>query len=176
MPGLGKGARATWTFYDSYKSDGAATEAVLFSTPLGQDGKTKYRTNMKLASQISKDTDFEIWGIAAGGEPDITTADLTLFLAGYMELYINGKIYYEAPIKNITAGYGMQVWYDGSSAGASNVAANGYQMSNSITTLERRPVIEAAEEFRIELHWEAAGTQNALFWVFLHGEFRKQLQ
>jgi len=175
MPNLGQGANVSWVLYDSILGDAAAVRATLFTVPIGGAGKTKYETNMRLAGQLSADTQFNIQALACGCLPTTPKASLQSFLDGYFELYVGGEIWYEAPIFTVPAGYGFKVAYEQANAGLADVSQNGMPRADNLLTLDRDIEIKAHEEIRVDFVWQAA-VAEVNFWFFLYGEYIKPLQ
>lgn len=177
MPNLGTGANVTWVLYDSVIAGAAQTQASLFTIPIGGvAGKTKYHTNMRLAGQLSADSAFKIQALACGCTPTQGKANLALFLNGFFELYVGGKIWYEAPIFTVPAGYGMHVAFMPGNLGVDDVTQNGLPDSRNLLALNREIALKPNEELRVDFHWQAALTADEIFWFFLYGEATKPLQ
>lgn len=176
MADLGEGAISTRVIYDSIVGDAATLQTSLFQQPIGQAAKTKYDTNMRLAGQISINNRFKVQGFACGCEPAIAKASLLLFVQGYFEFYVGGKLWYDCPIFTVPAGYGFQTTYEPANVGVGVVAENGVPYVRNILPLNREIPIEAGEEFRLDLYWNAAIPQDIQFWWFLLGEGVTPLQ
>lgn len=175
MPNLGKGGKLTYTLYDSINFDGTQTQASLFTNPLSGT-KNKYRTNMRLASQLSTEMEFEIKAMSFAPAPDVEEGELAEVLKGYFELWIGGEIWFEAPIFIVPAGEGQQVYYDVGSAGTGATANNGIPSSRNIFDLTRKLKIKSSEEFRVDLVYGTAPSEDLKLWCYLYGELTTPLQ
>jgi len=175
MPNLGKGGKLTYTLYDSVAFDGTQTVATLFTNPLSGT-KNKYRTNMRLASQLSTEMEFEVKALSFAPAPDAEEGELAEILKGYFEFWVGGEIWFEAPIFIIPAGEGQQVYYDVGSAGTGALANNGIPSSRNIFDLTRKIKIKSSEEFRVDLVYGTAPSEELKLWCYLYGELTTPLQ
>lgn len=102
--------RGIWTYYDTIEVAAGGTGATsiqAFSVPIGGT-KTKLKTNMTRANQFPPPRCLVLDQIGFVFSSRMAKADIDLFLDSYyLEFKIDEKIFFEGPIWQFSAGYGL---------------------------------------------------------------------
>jgi hypothetical protein len=102
-----------WILYDRFQFASGTTvpnNFKFFTSPIGQNGKTKVDTNMEQVQRLADPLWFNTEGIGFffGGPNDPT--DINGFLdTEYMEYWVGQKVYLEGPVQCFPGGAGLQM-------------------------------------------------------------------
>lgn len=178
MPNVGTGREGlAQPLYDSVVLDGTQTTAVLFQQPVGQAGKTKYHTNMRLAGQLQKPETYDVFAICAGSLPGVGKTNIAALMTGWLSLIVGNKVYYETLLQRLTAGGGLFINTGTLGSGQAVDYSNfGYPDARNIHSLKVPVNIAQSEHFRVEVNWLAAPAQDLLFWVRFEGVLKRSIQ
>lgn len=137
--------------YDTVVITNATTSLDLFTVPNGQGGKTICETNMTAQGQLPSPERFTIHRIGLLVLTQIP-ADMNLVLNEVIfTLYVNQKIYTQAPMIYFPCGFGI---FGNTVVNISSVMTNGVPADNAVRSLLYPIPLEPLDPFKgnIEMH------------------------
>jgi len=173
MPIEGSGGKIDAKVWDSVLLGAADLEATLFTVPKGQDGKTKYNTNMTASSQLALGNNLQVCALSWWTEPDIAKTDLVGLCKAYFEVVVSGRIMREDILGNLPMGATLNADLDGAAA-AVEVARVGYPDYRDVGALAKSFMIGNMEAFEVKIVWGVAPGALRL-WFMLHGILERPL-
>ena len=169
---LAPGGIITQELWDSIALEAAATEATLFTVPMGQAGKTLYNTNMRQGGQLQKGWSFSIMALSWHVVPDKAIDDVMALSKGTYEVHVSDKVWASGLLTTLPSGGGLAFSGDFGPAYAIRL---GSPDSDNLKQLSRAIPLKAAEGFHVEFSWPAAPGEGLEFWFVLHGELQRGL-
>ena len=122
-----------WILYDRFQFAAGTTvpnNFKFFTSPIGQNGKTKVDTNMEQVQRLADPLWFNTEGIGFFFNPQNDIGDMSnLFATEYMEFWVGQKVYVEGPVQCFPGGAG--IWADTAASGTS-VSSNGEPRTDNV--------------------------------------------
>lgn len=179
IPGVGD--VLTQPLYDEITILAAGTsQAVFFSTPQGQGGKTLLNTNMQLAGQLQAGYNMKVFSLAVSFRTAALLANIKVILdTGVAQFNIGSKWWWQSPLRFLPGGVGILGFSDLGAATPLNAAwSHGVPDPRAMYTLRQPVEITQTESFNVTVGWAAAVTPSAdtPMTIALHGELTRTVQ
>jgi len=179
IPGVGD--VLTQPLYDEITILNAGTaQAVFFTQPVGQGGKTLLNTTMQLAGQIQAGYNMKVLAIAVNFRIGALLVNLkTILDTGFMQFNIGSKWWWQSPLRFLPGGVGVIGASDlGAVAAGNSVFSHGTADPRAIYTLRQPVEITQTESFNVTCVWTPTNTPtvDTPMTVALHGELTRTVQ
>lgn len=186
MPRIEEGKEVlSWQIWDSITLGATDVHCTLFTTPVGQGGKTLLQTNMRESGRFPWPEEFTFETIWFLMRPAAVVSDVLATMNGYIKFIIGNKSYLTLRLWEMPDGGGLFTTYQITPTlveGAPNTFALGAAAAKAGVPDQRavRPItipltLEPGESFRVEVYWPTAPNLK-IFSIGFDGTLRRSIQ
>jgi hypothetical protein len=171
----------TQPLYDN-QTIATGAQSVQFFTS-GSNGRSRLFTNVETAGTLSWPKRFNVKAFRFVPAPNADAAGtISLYVNGYSTLVVGEKKYFESPNFLITPGVGLEISLLTNTTAVTgtnaNYVHNGRPDHRNLYVLQHPVWIPSVQNFRYQIDTNAsfATTASISAWVFLEGEFFREIQ